>query len=537
MRLTLKVSGYIVLLCIVCLIGIPLCIYSMHKLYLNKLDQFFIKRRIKIIWLFLILITIDISFGMLIDCILNILDIKYTYIIDLFQRNCLFGIELLIIFRVYILYYDHCYSHEIQKKEWSSLMTNESDTYNWFELNKIKYGNTNYLYKLFFIVWIIISLIYDTLYLVPFHVDMNIFNNLRLHWFYTVIITVIFIGIVGYLWRKYPSEYDLYGIRKELKQLIIVWFIGLLLILCIIIVVIGINITSDIIFIIDAVILIVYLLTLFNSVIYVILLRNQQNSIHNNKKYTDLLDLNLSWYDICNNIHGYQTFMLFLLKEFSFENLLFLTEYYQFRTAIIKYFGKDYMDENITFNTDFKVPNEIPQSILVQNFIHNINSNASSLLNMSELMTSQENIIHDTTKFKIVAFQIITTEIYSKYLDTDSMYQINISAKTQYKLMPLCSKNKRRQTIINKLNKMGSQDIQDFFDIKHDNAYSETDQFKKRINLIMPLFEKCAQEISKLIGDSFQRFVVTKQGRKIYKKIGKKARASSRASSVHSIST
>jgi len=162
-----------------------------------------------------------------------------------------------------------------------------------------------------------------------------------------------------------------------------------------------------------------------------------------------------SWEQIAQSDDGYVEFANFLEKEFSTENILFLTEYVQLKTAMMQYESLRKVLTAKELNYTLKLPLSAPNSLISKEF------------NMDKV-----NAVYSSTR-----------KLYAKYIDPRAYLQININSTTRAKLGRI-------------FDEIGDVSL----GINHSNANESA------CEMIMPWMEEAATEISRLMLDSYYRF-------------------------------
>ena len=232
-----------------------------------------------------------------------------------------------VLLRIYLLYYDHEYNRTVSNNKWKILINSRDlpKQQSWFLANRQrKLGDESWIiWHILVPVTLLFSIIYVAIrYALISH--LNIFGDFEHPFFYAMEVGAIgiwllaIISIGTFFWRKYPSFADIWLIRREITITLILILVMLLQ------------------FIIFAVINMLFqvgvmiLSILVSVMLYFMIVYPQTAVIRSAKamksKITALEELEMGWEEVVSTKEGYGSFMNFLEKELSTENLLYVTE-------------------------------------------------------------------------------------------------------------------------------------------------------------------------------------------------------------------
>ena len=131
-------------------------------------------------------------------------------------------------------------------------------------------------------------------------------------------------GVAAYFWRKYPKFADIWLIRKEISITLLLIVISMLNLL------IAVLLQSSGLLVLLVGVMIYSVIVCME--LYLMIIYPQTAEIRNTrimrKKITKNEELKISWQELVSSKQGYESFMNFLEKELSTENLLFVTNMY-----------------------------------------------------------------------------------------------------------------------------------------------------------------------------------------------------------------
>ena len=353
--------------------------------------------------------------------------------------------------KIYLLHYIHEYERILASEKWAIFIDPSIIRNNWYLNNKQKYGSSKWLTKhiasLIILAWIFIFTV-STIILVTYRLESLIFPIM----FIWGVPHIIF-GIL--CWRKYPKFNDTLWIRKEIQYtlilgtvLVVLWLVASALDRFVD------ESYSMLTWIIPAAVCSVYSLI-------VIIYPQQANELHPGytaaRKQSSVTERVIEWREVVKTMNGYEQFASFLEREFSMENILFVTEYVQLKQEIIrveKY--KVMMESELKLDYNLTLPSEIPESIIAKEF--------------------ESGTMNDMDMNKKVCDGL--KQLYEKYIDSSTAaMEVNISSTTKYNLTNL---------------------------FKMD--YSDNDEIGVEIKKILSGMETAVKEISYLMNDSTSRF-------------------------------
>ena len=123
-------------------------------------------------------------------------------------------LALIIMLRIWLLYYDINLSKFLRQKAWLIVIDPESGANNWFKKNESTFGNSIFLVKYGMSIMLIVCVISGILRFV----NVSLIERL-LSWF-VVLSFIIFASIIWYKLRARGFYYDKLGIKKELLIMI-----------------------------------------------------------------------------------------------------------------------------------------------------------------------------------------------------------------------------------------------------------------------------------------------------------------------------
>eukprot|EP01084_Bolivina_argentea_P216006 366895_1 len=459
---------FVIFMIIMTLFTLPMCILCGHLLKKHWNSQFVIKRRkhlilaLYIFWCWHSFLEFPLyalhGLGLLTNERGSFFDIIDT--ISFFIRCFSCTIYPL---RLYLMYYDNEYTKVLTGKEWQILIDPTIEKTNWFlKHRRHKYGNTFFLLKSITAILSIYFIIFCTL---QYTTNYNYWMLLM-----TSIWSLIAITIAIYYWKQYPKSFDCWNIRAEFKLIVkINLTMPVMLVLIFILVVIG-----AVHNIVAMFLLFVPMEAIMCGVFYALMPYIVYHAQGYISQSTDMSMMELTvqksirLQDLVSTDDGYQQFCSFLQREWSVENMLFVTEYVQLKQILLqKSVFREIIKERLGLEYMVNLPVSTPTSIIVKRF--------------SEFIHNED--ITD-------AFIQATYELYNKYMDESAALQVNICYDTRNKLSNVFRR------LINKSEEPISENDSD----------DSIDSVMKRI---LPPFEVAVGEISFLMEDSYVRFKAT----------------------------
>eukprot|EP01084_Bolivina_argentea_P142686 250641_1 len=293
-----------------------------------------------------------------------------------------------LIWRLWFIYFSLIYNLSISQISWQQLISNKAGSNNWYikEKTMSKWGNPQWVQK--FMLYLIITnvLLYAAFHFINFISIINFIIRL-----FIIFTPWIFIFL---LYNKIPTFHDDIGIEKEIKYMLIGYFIMGVFFICLFIAVsISIKNNNHIIF--HILYFLSYHLLAFSAFLtsmtmtyyplkkYLILNNNYFRIQYSSTTSSLSLDsprmlsdkhnpLLLKLESICLTMFGMDLLMKFLEKEYSRENLLFIIEVTLLQKSIyehIKNNGRFYIKQNIDLNKIgnciFMLPSTCPQSAII----------------------------------------------------------------------------------------------------------------------------------------------------------------------------
>eukprot|EP01084_Bolivina_argentea_P023890 44616_1 len=469
MSLQLEIIQSYILYGIWLLISVPTICYMSYQLKQNWNEPWLLRRRRPLILIICVLLFYIIgiecpSYTISYISPKNILTTNIYAVILTISMVVKFWAASFILLRIYLLYYDHEYNRMLTKNKWKILIDpiGLPKQASWWLINRQrKYGDEEWMiyyivlpftipYTLLYIIIRIIVLIQFDIINDFYHIFYYVYDvGFTAAWIFTAI------GIGTYFWKKYPKFADIWLIRKEISISLFVQLFNAMqqiILLLIIQPMVDIPLTQ----------LSVAIFSIFMCFgLYVIVVYPQTAEIRKSKalrnKITDKEQLKIRWEQLVTTKDGYESFMGFLEKELSTENLLFITEYVQlkWRMTSIEILRKKINDE-IGLLYDLNFPESLPLSVIAKEFTENMNT-----IDMD-----------DWNKINEYVWSALN-EMYDKYINENTAdLEVNISSR-------------KRKAIKNVF---------------------ENNVVEKTIENILPPMEHCVMEISLLLNDSRGRF-------------------------------
>ena len=335
---------YIALAAWMSVVSLPLYLYGTATLYRDWNKAFFVKRH-RVLIVVSIINLIGIQFVYLIPTCTEYLlnrttETTYFYTIvtvlvpntySYFALNCI---------RAWLLYYDINITKFQKHKAWLSAIDPETENKNWFKNKESTYGNSIFLFKYTAILIILFALICTVFHLLLMQLMVRI-----LTWIVITTLTVT----TGVIWRKLKHYYyDNLGIRKEMLYTMrngLFWLsFG---IFTVVFVQIG-MISFELYYVLFTFMVscfancLMFLLTVYpkitntptakiNKCIQGCVINslccncNQGNQTSDEEEDMSIYKYNNWQFIVCTN-YGFESLMNHLEKEFSIENLLFVSE-------------------------------------------------------------------------------------------------------------------------------------------------------------------------------------------------------------------
>eukprot|EP01084_Bolivina_argentea_P142687 250642_1 len=290
--------------------------------------------------------------------------------------------------RLWLIFFKIIYNISISQISWEKLISNEAGSKNWYikEQTMSKWGNPLWVQKFMVYVIFINVLLYAIFHFITFIPIINFIIRLIIIFIPWIVILIIH--------NKIPQFYDEIGIEKEIKYMLIGYFIMGVFFICLFIAVsISIKNNNHIIF--HILYFLSYHLLAFSAFLtsmtmtyyplkkYLILNNNYFRIQYSSTTSSLSLDsprmlsdkhnpLLLKLESICLTMFGMDLLMKFLEKEYSRENLLFIIEVTLLQKSIyehIKNNGRFYIKQNIDLNKIgnciFMLPSTCPQSAII----------------------------------------------------------------------------------------------------------------------------------------------------------------------------
>ena len=299
---------------------------------------------------------------------------------------------------------------------------------NWFLINKHKYGNSIWIIK-----WLVLPcvVVFAAIWGLLFGLFAHAYEEHKKNYFTYIYILITTFGAIHVpwwikWWRKYPAFNDNLGIRKEIKYILITTVIATLLM--VISSILTIMVSPDLEMLMGIILTGVAAIFFYLTVIY----PEKANTVAVNDKTDASVSGNgnatrqrmIHWKEIIKSMDGYEQFASFLEKEFSTENILFVTEYVQLKKEIMKIERyKNMIEDELKLDYDLILPLDIPKSIIAKEFEEKVNG-----------VGTGADTDHESDHMVFNGLY----EIYGKYIDSlTARMEVNVSSSTRYNLTNL----------------------------------------------------------------------------------------------------
>ena len=311
----------------------PTVIYFTYELYMNWDSRYILGRRKSII----LLIQITIFYYVLsyfpfqaMDHLSDAVDPMYwRFTIQISNLLCCAVGFSLMSLRVYLLYFDHEYNNRVSSQKWKILVDPNVGETDWFLLHRhTKYGNESFLILRIltpFVILFVFTFIAVWIYVHAEYNDPNDETNNPP----TTMVEYAFTALIGFIcvvpgfifWRKYPNFNDNLLIRKEMTNTIKIN--GAFVIIQVALILTTITLDFDVTFVNLTINQFLATLTSYFMIKY-------PQRIHYYQRRSTSKEVSISaatsWKSIVTTQEGYESFANFLEREFSIENILFITE-------------------------------------------------------------------------------------------------------------------------------------------------------------------------------------------------------------------
>eukprot|EP00484_Ammonia_sp_Unknown_P027567 CAMPEP_0197034242 /NCGR_PEP_ID=MMETSP1384-20130603/12409_1 /TAXON_ID=29189 /ORGANISM="Ammonia sp." /LENGTH=512 /DNA_ID=CAMNT_0042464145 /DNA_START=52 /DNA_END=1587 /DNA_ORIENTATION=+ len=501
--LSMRIAGMSLLV----LIAWPMCIFGLHILRRHWNNVYFVKRQRTIT----LVITAQSSLSLFvfvpmltIPCIIDgsykkASDVPTSRMIiqaGLYTAKLVAVSNTLLVFtRIWLYYFNVRSSRELANEQWTVLLNSLCHGVGWFTAeNQRRYASQGRLLPLVYLLSACIVALYAVLLeLAPIAANPTMIS----YWCLVIIASVI-------VWRKYPAFHDELGIRREIKIFAIIW-LGVSLAGFVLSTTsdqhINTSVSDQQADVLWAGILFVLLVSLTATVymhtvhVYACFIKKQTRSQRNLNKV--ILEASLSdklenvnvksWKPIIAKMDGYELFVHHLIKEFSLENLLFLTEFAQFKAMLIQLYPTKMVELKEELPWSLQLPPKLKMSRIVCEFHKSVDSASSE---DSHAETSHEHLLH------LDAFVKACSALYAKYIDSyNASLEINISSMKRSSLAQLYGSNAAM---------VGDGDA----------ATSGHKEEMFKTSLLR--FQSAALDIEALMNDSFTRFKGTEAAKEYW---------------------
>ena len=515
----------VIVLCVITIILFwvvytPISIYFLYQFNLHRNKQT-LKKRYCIITIIeciiIILVFIFNGFTPVADILRDergLIIRQTTFYFAIFLEHCVIWCW---IWRFWMIFYDIRWMLACQQSQWQSIIDTNGKQ-NWFIINKSRYGNKSYVFKILFIVCILCGFI-GTLLRFIFDGEGGFRDEIGEATNY--VFQLIGYIILLFITFKIPKFDDHIYVRVELKLLSMILSVMMITIIIITIIEQILKINDDhyddsqivLFLIIYNIVNLCNFLCLLVSTWFVlnklsvllvdkndkfasnknsyVLMNNNDNSI-DTEVYTDMknfmdnaqnivfehntlngtLTLNKDLYEniklssVIQNGKSFDLFMIHLSMEFSMECLLSFVEFVQF---------KQHMYNHITINNTYTISESEKDKYI--GFDQDLDIKFPDNVPKSSIVYSEDN---GTINFN-QNNRIIAKKLYAKYIEIKSEFEINIPHKMRQKLKAFFD-NSRYMT---------------------NNSITDME--------LMNIFNTCNIELKYLLHDAFTRFKFTPQ--------------------------
>eukprot|EP01083_Nonionella_stella_P168976 571916_1 len=369
------------------LILIPISCYHVRKLWLLRDDAVLSKRYPKLVILIFIVAMIHMTLFRTIADLTTIapslhLDSKTPHI-AIFLYNTRHICFSLLLYRIWLLYYDYTRGLHLISKQWQSHLIDLNDTDYWTLKYTFLSHRSRTLYWICFL-WLIF-------------VDFCMFFStlIGIHRVTGTLFMCIVLVVAVYLTFKVRTCRDTCFFYDEIKWVSIVT--GIALLAWVVVLCIGqSNLKALLVYIIYMVV--VFINTLIATQ-WVILQHQKRQNIET--QLAEQVIHGVALQDVLRNADIFDYFALHLVKEWSIENLIFLYECMQFKTDCVE-------NELLDDEQDIDI---------------------GLVLEFGRQTKRMECVVNDTRTF-CERFEYI----FNKYVDDNAEYCVNVSSKTRKKL-------------------------------------------------------------------------------------------------------
>eukprot|EP01083_Nonionella_stella_P013611 38284_1 len=397
---------------------LPMAIFAGHQLHKHWNAEFIVKRRRKLIlslyilWCFHSFVEFP-TLTIRIDTQSFFEFLPFVIMDDIFLLTRCLSIAIFSM-RLYLMYYDHEYTRTLGGDGWRILIDPSLEKTNWFLANRRhRYGNTTFLLKwLMFILSIYTGIYLIIAYSIP-HAKFLVVVSMQTFW------SLVAIGMAVYYWKQYPKSVDSWCIRHEIALICKIYFFALGVMMLIIICYSFIGMDKYLLLAIVCIAVELVMGGLFYSlVVYPV---RQYTATDDVTMLEDTItqELQRDWKDIVNTKEGYEAFADFLQSEWSVENLLFVTEYMQLKSVLLR---KEAYREIIEGEYALEVLLHFPESTQI-----------------SVIVKPLCEVIHN----EHIERTLVETlqKLYEKYVDTSATLEVNISARIRDSLTKIFDEN------------------------------------------------------------------------------------------------
>eukprot|EP01084_Bolivina_argentea_P161792 281604_1 len=378
--------------------------------------------------------------------------------------------------KAWFIFYQYKWTKHALQLKWQMIINpnilniDKKDQINWFILNKNKYGNLQYIYKMFGFVHLLFAIVCCICisFLIPSHI--LILRIIGIAFFICItLFTLVFYTIIIYFT---PPFDDIYFIHRENKILAPILLIGIIIYLNLRVIEeyfnrINNNSLSNI-FSISAQyeMLFVWTILLYIST-QLIIKQNNKYSISNSNRsnlqidsatdsyssvtVSDKLKKQLDLKTALSDENTIDSFMKYLSTEWAMENLLSYIEFTNYQRHLLKEYSEDILDNNHIKLIEFA--ENVPSSLIVE----------------SKWAFGFNDKLHNP---KIKAYKI-----YQKYIKIGSEFQINISSNQRKKVTKILN-----------------------------NYHLLLENNDIDINDLICIFNDCKQQVGTLLNHSLTRF-------------------------------
>jgi len=458
----------VTLLVFVCAFANPILSYCIYLLKINWNERYISKRHPWILTGLLVSAALTTLIELPFNALARIAE-SVPWSGDNFQYIELLGWECRVIFcsliavRVYLLAYDQEYSRVLCARKWQ-VMIDPSVRLNWFLKNRNRWGSPMFIFQCILLpIWILLIV-----YFILTSVMLEQLSEAGVGVFGFSALVTAFISL--FYWRTLPKRRDVLFLRDELRISVPMFYIGCTVVMSLLIIH-ELEVKDDDVMapVIELLVCILWTLVI-PLVMIVTLMYPQWKMKHDTAAEQLILDAQTDdgttskWETIIETSDGYEQYAVFLEKELSVENLLFVSEYVQLKNGLLEIEDLKEMIELKELWFTITLPDTAPQIKRVR---------------------SQSADKKVDRRIKQRGFVKSAKDLYRKYLlRSVAFMKVSISKALEKELSM---------------------------------AFDSLDQTLQPFELVLPLFERTAIEVSEELKDTFSRFRTTDVFQKLEK--------------------